>query len=375
MWGRWGGTSCRAESSSEGWGRRAHYSGTTHHAEDQVAPALAHNDVQTGRAACSFLRVRRTPKATHPFRNPLARRKSFAPKRQIRLLIHSSYLAHLMRIPGGAYRTGEVIMRYWFGFMLALALSVVGCSETTGTGGNGGTAGNGGTGGTDQCAGAVNGTQCSGGACLDGVCSALTTVSGTVTLFESPSDEGSPAPGVTVSWFGTSFSATTAASGAFSLEVPVGLVFLQHEKEGLWGGIGLYSVPTAGLADLEFYVGTDDFMAQLVEDLMIDIDETKGVVNVGFRTPGFGGESATLGVPHDHVVANDADGKLVESDELISGGGRDLTFLGVDLTDELTVTPSGVEGVSTCSLEYPGTVYPVQARSWTDVQAGCEPIP
>jgi len=258
---------------------------------------------------------------------------------------------------------------------MVLALAVMGCSETTGTGGSGGAAGNGGSGGTDQCAGAANGTQCSGGACLDEVCSALTTVSGTVTLFESLSDEGSPALGVTVSWFGTSFSTTTVASGAFSLEVPVGLVFLQHWKDGLWGGVGLYSVPTAGLSDLEFFVGTDTFLAELVEDLMIDIDETKGVVNVGFRTPGFGGETATLSVSHDDVVANDADGNLVLSDELIAGGGRDLTFFGVDLTDELTVTPRGVDGVSTCSLEHPGTVYPVLARSWTDVQVDCESIP
>ena len=38
-------------------------------------------------------------------------------------------------------------MRYLVGFIFALALSVMGCSETAGTGGSGGTAGSGGMGG------------------------------------------------------------------------------------------------------------------------------------------------------------------------------------------------------------------------------------
>ena len=36
-------------------------------------------------------------------------------------------------------------MRYLVGLILVLALGVIGCSETTGTGGSGGTAGDGGS--------------------------------------------------------------------------------------------------------------------------------------------------------------------------------------------------------------------------------------
>jgi hypothetical protein len=80
--------------------------------------------------------------------------------------------------------------------MCVLALCVMGCSETTGTGGSGGDGGTGGTGGADLCEGvtcadtecrsggvcdpgdgacdyetvAENGTACSEGECLDGVC-------------------------------------------------------------------------------------------------------------------------------------------------------------------------------------------------------------
>lgn len=86
-------------------------------------------------------------------------------------------------------------MRYLFGFVFACALGVSplsGCSETGGDGGNGGS---GGTGGTDQCEGVTcedtecrtdgvcdptdgvcdytlvdDGTACTNGECLDGVC-------------------------------------------------------------------------------------------------------------------------------------------------------------------------------------------------------------
>jgi hypothetical protein len=90
-------------------------------------------------------------------------------------------------------------MHYVFSFGLALALGLAlmaGCSDENGEGGSGGTAGTGGTGGSDLCAGvtcednecrsggtcrpadgtcdyetvAENGTACSEGECLDGVC-------------------------------------------------------------------------------------------------------------------------------------------------------------------------------------------------------------
>jgi len=83
----------------------------------------------------------------------------------------------------------------WYFVGLSLALGLMGCSETAGTGGSGGVGGEGGTGGADLCEGvtcentecrtdgacdasdgmcdftlAEDGTICSEGACLDGVC-------------------------------------------------------------------------------------------------------------------------------------------------------------------------------------------------------------
>ena len=75
-------------------------------------------------------------------------------------------------------------MRYLFGLVCACALGaspLFGCSETGGDGGNGGNGGSGGTGGADQCVGVTcegvcdytlvdDGTACTDGECLDGVC-------------------------------------------------------------------------------------------------------------------------------------------------------------------------------------------------------------
>jgi hypothetical protein len=58
-------------------------------------------------------------------------------------------------------------MRYLFGFMCVLALSIMGCGETTGTGGSGGDAGSGGTGG--ECLETEFDNICPG-VCFEGVC-------------------------------------------------------------------------------------------------------------------------------------------------------------------------------------------------------------
>jgi len=61
-------------------------------------------------------------------------------------------------------------MRYFIGLALALALSVMGCSETAGTGGSGGSAG---TGGMPECligSDCDDGNQCTSDWCTDGIC-------------------------------------------------------------------------------------------------------------------------------------------------------------------------------------------------------------
>ncbi|MDB4278318.1 carboxypeptidase-like regulatory domain-containing protein [Deltaproteobacteria bacterium] len=265
-------------------------------------------------------------------------------------------------------------MRYLFGFLCVCAL--VGCTDDGGTGGSGGSAGSGGTGGTDQCEGAEDGTACSDGACLDGACTALTTVSGTVTV-DDINNVSSPGVGATVSVLGTSLSTTTDERGEFSFGVFTGDWFFQSEKDDLWGFIRFETVPT-GVDGLELDVVTDAVVAEIERDLGIDIDDTKGVISVNFGIPpgeALGGETAELSEAYEYASATNADGDEVLSNVLFPEGGPDLTFWNVDLTEELVVTPKGVEGVNECSLKKPGTVYPIRARFVTlRADAQCTPV-
>ena len=213
-----------------------------------------------------------------------------------------------------------------------------------------------------------NGTACSSGACLDGVCTALVTVSGTV--------DGGESPGVTtVSVDGTSLSTTTDGLGQFSFGVFPGDWFFQTSKDNkAWGGIQVETVPTTGRSDLKLEVGLDEDIPVVEEECMIKINEAKGLVSLSFDpVSGEGGETATLSVPHDGAVTDDAEGNCVVT-ETLPAGQRDLSFFNVDLTEELIVTPTGPDGYG-CSLERPGTVYPVRASFHTrQVGVRCAPL-
>jgi len=221
---------------------------------------------------------------------------------------------------------------------------------------------------TGGCEGAVDGTACSGGACLDGVCTSLVTVSGTV--------DGGESPGVTtVSVDGTSLNTTTDELGEFSFGVFPGDWFFQTTKDNkAWGGIQLETVPTTGRSDLKLEVGLDEEIPVVEEECMIEVDEAKGLVSLSFDpASGEGGETATLSVPHDGAVTDDAEGNCVVT-ETLPAGQRDLSFFNVDLTEELIVTPMGPDGYR-CSLERPGTVYPVRASFHTrQVGVRCTPL-
>jgi hypothetical protein len=220
-----------------------------------------------------------------------------------------------------------------------------------------------------------DGTSCSTGACLDGACTALATVSGEV--FLNTNSERTPAAGVTVSVVGTSLSTTTDDDGRFSFDVFAGDWFFQPSKVGTWGRIALATVPMTGLEFLMFSVNADEVLTHFEQELRIDIDETKGAVWMDFY-PGasyLGGETATLSESYDFASTYDANDNLVLSDKLLLDGDSTLQFFNVDLTEELTVTPVGVEGVNTCSLDRPGTVYPVLAKSVTFVSPSCERVP
>jgi len=217
-----------------------------------------------------------------------------------------------------------------------------------------------------------DGTSCSSGACLDGACTALGTVSGIVYLndVETPAEVSAR-----VSVLGTSLSTTTDEGGNFSFGAFPGDWFFQVSKEGTWGEIELHTVLPTGPTDLLFSVFSDALIAELAEMLMIDVDDTKGWVWLSFDLPsGEGGETATLSAPYVGAWTWDADDNLVLSDELLPGVADDLTFFSVGLTDELTVMPMGVDGVNTCELRYPDVVVPVMAKFLTSVAIGCVPL-
>jgi hypothetical protein len=220
---------------------------------------------------------------------------------------------------------------------------------------------------------------------MDGVCTALATASGTVQLVKS-FDDDPRAPGATVSVRGTSLSTTTDEEGRFSFDVPVGYVSLQSSKEGTWGLIDGYPVSQDGIADLELLVFEDAFIAQMAQDVSRDIDETKGVVFPYYEfVSGLGGETVMLSEEYDFSMTMDADGNLVLSDALRPAGEEWLFFSGVGLTDELTVIPKGVDGVSDCRLSEclrgmcapapSGAVYPVIAKFFTTFDIVCTPVP
>jgi len=200
---------------------------------------------------------------------------------------------------------------------------------------------------------------------------ASVSVTGTVIYAGS----GAPAENATVSVLGTPIGTVTDATGEFTLDVPVGSVFFQISKEGTWSQIELETV--LGISDFSFELVEDSLVADLEQLLMIELDETHGVVDVIFDAPsGLGGETATLSVPYDSSLAFGADEEPTLSDQLLPGGGEDLVFVGVDLTEELTVNPMGVDGVNTCALEDPATVYPVLAKHFTRVRrVRCVSVP
>ncbi|MDB4278312.1 carboxypeptidase-like regulatory domain-containing protein [Deltaproteobacteria bacterium] len=230
---------------------------------------------------------------------------------------------------------------------------------------------------TDGCEGAVDGTACSGGACLDGECTPLVTVSGRATQVETLDEEEFPAVGATVSVVGTSLSTTTNERGEFSFGVFTGDWFFQASKPGTWGWIEQETVPAAGRSDLETGVLTDGFMVELENLLQIDVDDTKGMIWMTFLpNSGRGGETATLSESRDGGLTSDVDGNWAASEVLLQGGSPDLGFYDVGLTEELSVMPEGVAGVNECTLNDPELVYPIRAKHQTvGVGITCNSIP
>jgi len=220
--------------------------------------------------------------------------------------------------------------------------------------GTGGTAGAGGTAGTGASGGMIGPTA---------------TVSGTV----GDGNDGSftPVEGATVSVVGTSISATTGVAGSWSLEAPEGEVYFQASASGSWSSIVRRVVPAEGLTDVELEIIPDALVADVGSALGRTVDEANGIAAVEFDTiiP-VGGQSATLDEDADFSFAFDGAGDPQFSTALISGGDNQLIFVGVELTEALTVTPAGSSGGELCSVRF-GATPPILAKSITEVEVSC----
>lgn len=78
-------------------------------------------------------------------------------------------------------------------------------------------------------------------------------------------------------------------------------------------------MPTTGLSELELFVITDAYIAELERELGIEIDDAKGTISVNFGiAPGeaLGGETAELSELYEYATAEKADGEEVLSEEL-----------------------------------------------------------
>jgi hypothetical protein len=256
---------------------------------------------------------------------------------------------------------GELAMRMhvrMFGIVLcALAAAACGGDEGSGPAGTGGTAGSGGTAGGGGTVGGQTST-------VNGV---VVTLSDTETVVE----------GAMVSVFGQPISATTNASGQFTLlKVPNGEVFFIVEAATTyWGSVDYYDVP-GETGNLALYVVPVSDMEDMADTLGRTYSDTDGAVDIWFYDGAQGGESGTImATPSDAPFTFTALGIPTEQDTIIATAGEgDLIFTSVKTADgPIRADVTGVPGEICYVDESPGTTYPIRAKSITTVYAYCEP--
>ncbi len=246
----------------------------------------------------------------------------------------------------------------------------------------------------DTCSGGTcsyvpldSGTACNDGACMDGRCRALETVIGWVSRIDANGFE-SEAAGAIVSAHGTTIRTTTDEYGWFEFGVPVGTAFIHASTDGAWGLFQPWPPPYRDVyEDLYFPLYSDAFLAPMENALGIKFDETKGIVEAWYYYgSGRGGDTLKLGEPYGVALTVDAEDNFVLSAELQPGVEEPwLLFIGVNVTDALTVEPVGVGdrecrlgqctvdpgGFEWCGPLDPEIVFPVVAKSFTSFWVEC----
>lgn len=220
---------------------------------------------------------------------------------------------------------------------MGLTFGLVGCGDD-GNSGSGGTAGSGG--GTATVSGIVY------SAVLEGV--------------------STPVAGATVQVVGGQ-STTSDASGAFSLEAPLGTAMFLTTAPNAWGELFTADVPAGGEDMAEPEVIPDTLVAAIGAALGETIDPAKGIVSVEFDSDvADGGETADLAGTYGFAFVFDAAGDPAPGNTLEAGGDTIVIFANVELSADVGPSATG-PGSETCSLAFPTTAFPSQAKVFTVV--------
>lgn len=239
----------------------------------------------------------------------------------------------------------------WLILSMGLTFGLVGCGDdgNNNGGGTGGTAGSGGGAGSGGSGGGTGSA----------------TVSGIVytAVLEG---ESTPVAGATVQVVGGQ-STTSGANGAFSLEAPLGTVMFLTTAPNAWGELFTAEVPAGGEDMAEPEVIPDTLVAAIATALGETFDPAKGIVSVEFDAEvAVGGEAADLAATYGFSFVFDALGDPVLGNTLTAGGDTLVIFANVDLSaDVMASATSSVGGA--CSLAFPGTAFPSQAKVFTVV--------
>ena len=223
----------------------------------------------------------------------------------------------------------------WLFLSIGLTFSLVGCGDS-------GSSGGGGSGGSASTA----------------------TVSGTV--YNAVLDgEPTELVGATVAVVGGQ-STTSVAGGAFSLDAPVGTVMFLTTAPNAWGELLTAEVPAGGEDMAEAEVVPDALVAEIATALDKTIDPAKGMVIVEFDAEvAVGGETADLGSSYGFAFVFRANGDVEIGNQLEAGDDAQVLFANVDVTSD--VMPSAGMGGGSCTLEFPSTTFPSEAKVFTIV--------
>ncbi|MGB3051371.1 MAG: hypothetical protein WBB42_10265 [Polyangiales bacterium] len=162
-------------------------------------------------------------------------------------------------------------------------------------------------------------------------------------------------------------STTSDANGAFSLEAPLGTAMFLTTAPNAWGELFTADVPAGGEDMAEPEVIPDTLVAAIAAALEETFDPAKGIVSVEFDSQvAVGGETADLTANYGFSFVFDAAGDPAPGNTLVAGGDTVVIFANVDLSSDVMPSATG-SGGGACTLAFPTTAFPSQAKVFTVV--------